>query len=73
VPLVDPVMSAPVLLVTGRSEPPSVLGKAFATAAKAMALDELFAAAVPVQRTKQGDSPASENPVDRPLLSDQAL
>jgi DNA-binding transcriptional LysR family regulator len=73
VPIVDPVMSAPVLLVTGRSEPPSVLGKAFTAAAEAMALDELFAAAVTVQRIKQGGSPTSENPVERPLLSDEAL
>jgi hypothetical protein len=50
-----------------------VLGRAFTTAAKAMALDELFAAAVPVQRIKQGGSPAVRDSVEGSLLGDQAL
>lgn len=43
VPLVKPVVTSPVLVVTGRSEPGSVLGNAFAATAQAMALDEFFA------------------------------
>jgi DNA-binding transcriptional LysR family regulator len=47
VPLVKPVITSPVLVVTGRSDPGSVLGRAFAATAQAMALDEFFTLAVP--------------------------
>jgi DNA-binding transcriptional LysR family regulator len=47
VPLVKPLVTAPVLVVTGQSDPGSVLGSAFADAAKAMALDKFFGFAMP--------------------------
>ncbi len=42
-PLVKPVVTSPVLVVTGRPDAGSTLGSAFAAAARAMALDEFFA------------------------------
>ena len=40
--LVDPVVTSPVVLVTGHSEPGSVLARAFAAHAGTMALDDFF-------------------------------
>jgi DNA-binding transcriptional LysR family regulator len=53
VPLVKPVVTSRVLVVTGRSDPGSILGSAFAAAAGAMALDEFFAFATPSHKLTQ--------------------
>jgi DNA-binding transcriptional LysR family regulator len=48
VPLVKPVVKSPVLAVTRRSDPRSVLGSAFANTAQAMALDDFFSLVRPL-------------------------
>ncbi len=59
VPLVQPEVSFPVYVVTGLTEPRSLLGAAFASTAKALALDELVAFAAPSGARELGStSPA---------------
>jgi DNA-binding transcriptional LysR family regulator len=56
VPLVGPIVTSPVCLVSGPSEPGSVVGNAFAAMSKTMALDELFSSVLAPLGRAGGDT-----------------
>jgi DNA-binding transcriptional LysR family regulator len=57
VPLVEPLITFTVAVVTARSEPASVLGRAFGACAETKALEEFFAVTTPTQRLGRASTP----------------